>query len=116
MGVFAIIHSVVCYVSSPRLSMKQFEAPRAPPPNLLHAHLYGVKNFYTAAMRIYAAYSINNPQLYNLAMFSFAGVVFLNMGELFVWKTTTPKTAFFPLFNSGIGLIWMLAQREWYCR
>ncbi|KAK5659849.1 hypothetical protein OQA88_13312 [Cercophora sp. LCS_1] len=116
LGSFAIIHTVVCYTAPAKTSMGQFEGPRSPPPSLLLAHVYGVKNFYTSLMRIYAAYYINNRELYTLAIASFAGVMFLNVGEFLIWRTSSFRSAFFPILNSGIGLVWMLSQREWYGR
>ncbi|KAI0838853.1 hypothetical protein F5Y06DRAFT_266706 [Hypoxylon sp. FL0890] len=61
-GVAAAIHTVVCYVSNPTAALRQLRGPEAPPPHPVLAHVYGVKNFYTSAIRIYAAYYITNPK------------------------------------------------------
>ncbi|KAI0882827.1 uncharacterized protein GGS22DRAFT_190808 [Annulohypoxylon maeteangense] len=76
-GLSAAIHSVVCYTSDPTTSPKAFSGPAAPLPHQLLAHVYGVKNFYTSFIRFYAAYHITNPQLYDLALMTFIGVLFL---------------------------------------
>ncbi|KAL2160755.1 hypothetical protein VTH06DRAFT_952 [Thermothelomyces fergusii] len=115
-SVAAAIHTVVCYVSPPAVSLKQFSGPKRPPPTLLLAHVYGIKNLYTALIRGYAAYHISNRPVYDLAMFSFAGVLALYVGEFAIWKTAAWREVRFPFILSGTSLVWMLAQRSWYCR
>jgi len=79
-SVAAFIHTIVTY-ASPLSSLKQFSGPAATLPSAnpssatLLAHVYGIKNTYTALIRIYAAYHIENEQLYNLALWSFVGVL-----------------------------------------
>lgn len=94
--------------------MKQFSGPERPPPNALLAHVYGVKNVYTALIRGYAAYHMSNPQLYSLGMASFAGVIFLNGTELLVYRTARPKESAPTLIMSGSALLWMALQRQYY--
>jgi hypothetical protein len=113
-GVAAFIHTIVCYVSPPAVSNVQFRGSRAPPPTALLAHVYGLKNFYTMLIRLYAAYHIGNREVYTLAMFSFVGVLWLYITELAVWKTVTLRDAAFPYVLAGTGLVWMVNQREWY--
>ncbi|KAL7628030.1 hypothetical protein AAE478_002226 [Parahypoxylon ruwenzoriense] len=108
------IHTVVCYLSSPTVSLKQFSGPGAPPPHQLLSHVYGVKNFYTSFIRLYAAYHITNPQLYDLAIWTFVGVLFLYITEVFVYKTARFREAAFPYVIAGISLVWMVMQRDWY--
>ncbi|KAI1320148.1 ergosterol biosynthesis protein-like protein Erg28 [Xylariaceae sp. FL0255] len=110
----AVIHSVVCYLIPPSISMKAFSGPNAPPANGVLARVYGVKNIYTGAIRFYAAYHISNPQVYDLAMLTFAGVLFLYGAELFVYKTSRFREVSEPFLMSGSTLIWMLNQRSWY--
>jgi hypothetical protein len=93
-----------------------FTGPRSPPPTSLLAHVYAVKNFYTFAMRLYAVYNLNNGAVYNLAMLSYAGVIWLYLTEWAIWKTAKGKDAAVALTTSTIGLSWMLAQRGWYLR
>ncbi|KAI0467482.1 ergosterol biosynthesis protein-like protein Erg28 [Xylaria cf. heliscus] len=113
-ALMAAIHTVVCYVHSPAVSLTQFSGPAAPPPDGLLARVYGVKNIYTSLIRFYAAYHISNPQVYDLATLTFAGVLFLYAGEVFVFKTARVRETVFSFAMSGSALVWMVAQREWY--
>ncbi|KAI3320805.1 ergosterol biosynthesis protein-like protein Erg28 [Xylariaceae sp. AK1471] len=110
----AAIHTVVCYVGSPTASLKQFSGPTAPPPDGLLARVYGVKNFYTSLVRFYAAYNISNPQVYDLAILTFVGTLFLYSGEVFVYKTSRVREMWFTFVLAGSSLVWMVKQREWY--
>jgi hypothetical protein len=113
-SLMAGIHTVVCYLSPPTVSLRQFSGPRHPPPTPLLAHVYGVKNVYTSLIRAYAAYQINNQALYDLATFSYMGVLFLFITEMVVWRTVRLREAIFPFVNAGVGLAWTVLAREWY--
>ncbi|KAL2168407.1 hypothetical protein VTG60DRAFT_7320 [Thermothelomyces hinnuleus] len=115
-SIAAAIHTVVCYASAPAVSLKQFSGPKRPPPTLLLAHVYGIKNFYTALIRGYAAYYVSNSQVYDLAIFSFVGVLVLYVDEFAVWRTASLREVMFPFILSGSLVVWMLAQRDWYTR
>ncbi|KAI0110169.1 ergosterol biosynthesis protein-like protein Erg28 [Daldinia grandis] len=110
----AAIHSVVCYVNDPTTALRAFSGPGAPPPHSLLAHVYGVKNLYTSMIRIYAAYYITNPQVYDLAVGTFVGVLFLYVTEVFIYKSARLREASFPYVIAGTGLIWMVLERDWY--
>lgn len=71
-------------------------------------------NVYTSLTRIYAAYNITNPQVYDLAMWSFAGVVFLNTSEMLVYRTSRFKEAAWAIGNASSAFLWMYLQRDWY--
>ena len=92
----------------------QFQGPKRPEPTSLLAHVYGVKNIYTSLIRAYAAYHITNTDVYTLAIFTFAGVLFLYVTELTVYRTVRPKEASIPLVTASLGLSWMLLQRDFY--
>ncbi|KAK4240772.1 hypothetical protein C8A03DRAFT_31046 [Achaetomium macrosporum] len=113
-SVSAAIHTAVCYLSPPTASLAQFRGPTRPTSHGLLARVYGVKNTYTSLIRIYAAYHITNPELYHLAMCTFAGVLFLYGTEWLVYRTVRTREVGFPLVTASSGLIWMLAQREFY--
>jgi hypothetical protein len=104
----------VGYFAPPTKSLIQFRGPEKPPPIGLLARIYGVKNIYASLIRAYAAYHITNPQVYDLAMCTFVGVLFLYATETFVYRTVEPKGAIFPFVTAGGGLAWMWAQRGWY--
>ncbi|KAK3990757.1 Erg28 like protein-domain-containing protein [Cladorrhinum sp. PSN332] len=110
----AIGHSIVCYIGTPEKAMAQFSGPQKPVHTGLSARLYGVKNIYTGLMRGYAAYNIANPQVYALAQASFAGVLFLYLTELFVYKTARIKECIFPFIGAGGLTLWMWLQKDYY--
>ncbi|KAI1774970.1 ergosterol biosynthesis protein-like protein Erg28 [Hypoxylon cercidicola] len=113
-GLAAAIHTVVCYASRPTTALKAFSGAEAPPPHPLLAHVYGVKNFYTSMIRFYAAYNLANPLMYDLAILTFVGVLFLYITEVFVYKTSRLREAIFPYVTAGTGFVWMMLQRDWY--
>ena len=76
--------------------------------------MYGTKNVYTGLIRLYAAYHIANPELYTLAMLTFAGVLFLYGTEHLIWRTVGTKEASIPYITVTIALVWMQTQKEWY--
>ncbi|KAK0652745.1 ergosterol biosynthesis protein-like protein Erg28 [Cercophora newfieldiana] len=109
-------HAIISYISAPDVATGQFRGPRAPPPTSLLAHVYGMKNFYTVLIRGYAAYHLDNKELYALTMWTFVGVLWLYVTEFVVWKTASFKNAMIPYLMAGTGLVWMWNQREWYAR
>jgi hypothetical protein len=113
-AISAWIHSIVCYLATPSAALKSFSGPRAPHPERTLAHVYGVKNLYTSAIRLAATYHIDDPWLYDLAVLSFAGVLFLYTTELLIWKTVRLQEFGVPLITAGLGLLWMVSQRDWY--
>ncbi|KAJ5084490.1 ergosterol biosynthesis protein-like protein Erg28 [Penicillium alfredii] len=112
-GSAGITHSIVTYLK-PATSLTQFSGPAAPPRDALTAHLYGFKNIYTCLIRLYTAYHVSNPQLYDLAMWTWVGVFVLYISELLVFRTARMKEATYPLVLSTLALTWMVSQRSWY--
>ncbi len=49
---------------------------------------------YTALIRGYAAYNITSPELYNLALLTFVGVLFLYTSELVIYRTVRLRRRF----------------------
>ncbi|KAF4958256.1 hypothetical protein FSARC_11038 [Fusarium sarcochroum] len=113
-GTAAIIHSIFCYTSAPKTSLTMFRGKTAPPPHGLTARVYAVKNLYSAAVRLYAAYHITDGKLYNLANITVAGAFLLYFTEVFVYKTTRVVDALFPFIFGGLGSLWMFLQRDFY--
>ncbi|KAK3352735.1 hypothetical protein B0T25DRAFT_191553 [Lasiosphaeria hispida] len=110
----AIIHSFVCYISPPNIAMGQFKGPARPEPNGLASRIYAMKNVYTSLIRGYAAYHITNTEVYNLAMLTFVGVLWLYGTELFYYRTARAKESIISLITATTGIIWMNTQREFY--
>ncbi|KAK6385951.1 hypothetical protein LTS17_001523 [Exophiala oligosperma] len=108
-----LMHTVVCYVN-PLGSMRLFSGPWASPTTSVLAHVYGMQNLYTGSIRIFAAYNIDTPPLYYLAMLTYVGTIFLNATETFIWKTARFEETKFAFLPSSIGLVWLFTQKNWY--
>lgn len=111
----AFAHTIVCYVN-PIPALKQFSGDAAPRKDPLLAHVYGVKNVYTALVRIYALHHLDDRVMYNLAMATFAGVLFLYLTETFIWRTVRLREGMIPYITAGGGLLWMYLQRDFYVK
>ncbi|KAI9824106.1 MAG: ergosterol biosynthesis protein [Thelocarpon impressellum] len=85
--------------------------------NPLSAHIFGTWTVLASLIRLYAAYHIGNPQLYELAIWANA-VGFLHFtSEWAVFRTArwgTPLAG--PVIVSSVSLVWMLSQRSYYVR
>ena len=114
-SIAALIHSVVCYLK-PIPALKAFSGPRRPPANATLAHVYAIKNVYTGVIRAYAAYEITNRPLYNLAILTYVGVLWLFVTETMVYRTIRWRESVIPYLNAGVGIVWMVGMRGWYLR
>jgi hypothetical protein len=76
--------------------------------------VYGTKNIYSGLIRLYAAYNLTSPHLYDLALWSLIGVFWLYGMECGVYRTVNFRDALWPLTFSTVGMTWMVLQREFY--
>jgi hypothetical protein len=68
-------------------------------------------------VRIYAAYHINEPHMYQLAFAMFAGANFHFMTEWLVFRTAKWGEGLAgPVIISSISLVWMWSQWEYYMK
>lgn len=65
-------------------------------------------------IRAYAAYNIHNGAVYDLAIWTFVGVLALYGSECFWYRTVRLREAVFPFATAGTGLVWMFMVREEY--
>lgn len=83
----------------------------------LAGRLFGTWTFVSAVVRIYAAYHINEPHMYALALAMFAGAKFHFMTEWLVFGTAKWGAGLSgPVIISSISLIWMLTQWDYYVK
>lgn len=76
---------------------------------------FGVWTLLSAAVRLYTAYQIHNPALYNLSIVSYilAGGHFLS--ELFIYKTAAMGPgALSPVVVASSSFVWMMTQKAHY--
>jgi hypothetical protein len=52
--------------------------------------------------------------LYDLALGTYVGVIWLLVSEMILWKTVHVKDIVVPFVVTAVGLGWMTRQREWY--
>ena len=69
---------------------------------------------YTGLIRIHAAYDIHNRTAYNLALYSFIGVIWFCATETVIYKTGRLRELGIAVIGSGTGVVWMLAQKSAY--
>lgn len=51
---------------------------------------------------------------FDLALGTYVAVIWLLASEMVVWRTVRMGDVVLPLGVTAVGLVWMVAQREWY--
>jgi hypothetical protein len=93
-----------------------FDLTRSPA-NELSARTFGTWTFLTSVVRLYAAYNIDNPVAYQLAIWTYAVAFMHFMSEWFYFGTTrwgAPLAG--PAIVSTSGLVWMFMQWGHYVK
>ncbi|PWY84735.1 ergosterol 28 [Aspergillus sclerotioniger CBS 115572] len=86
-----------------------------PPTNPLSSRTFGTWTFLSSVVRMYAAYNINNPAVYDLAIWTFGLALLHFVGEWLGFGSAQLKGRFIsPLIVASSTLAWMLTQREAY--
>jgi hypothetical protein len=81
----------------------------------LSSRTFGTWTFLSAVVRMYAAYNITTPVVYDLAIWSFGLALVHFVGEWLVFGSAQLKGRFVsPLIVASSTLAWMLSQREAY--
>lgn len=81
----------------------------------LSSRLFGTWTIVSAIIRLYAAYNISNPQLYQLAIWAYAIAWFHFMSEWMLFKTAVwGRGLAGPVLISTGSLIWMYCQWGYY--
>ncbi|RHZ51410.1 hypothetical protein CDV55_102764 [Aspergillus turcosus] len=81
----------------------------------LSSRTFGTWTFLSAVIRMYAAYNITTPVVYDLAIWSFGLALVHFVGEWLVFGSAQLKGRFVsPLIVASSTLAWMLSQREAY--
>lgn len=83
----------------------------------LSARTFGTWTFLSAIIRFYAAYDIQNPALYQLALCSYLVAMMHFVSEWFVFGTARwGKGLAGPVFVSVGSVVWMVMQWGFYVR
>ncbi|RPD61086.1 Erg28-like protein [Lentinus tigrinus ALCF2SS1-7] len=83
--------------------------------NPVQARTFGIWTLTSAAIRFYAAYNINNKQVYDLALFSYLFALLHFGTELVVYRSVKiAAPVFSPVVVASSSLIWMFTQYNFY--
>ena len=86
-----------------------------PETTALSSRLFGTWTIVSAVVRLYAAYNISNPQVYQLAIWAYAIAWVHFMSEWMVFKTAAwGRGLAGPAFISTGSLVWMFSQWDYY--
>ncbi|GKZ24529.1 ergosterol biosynthesis protein [Aspergillus brasiliensis] len=86
-----------------------------PPTNPLSSRTFGTWTFLSSVVRMYAAYNLNNPAVYDLALWTFGIALVHFVGEWLGFGSAQLKGRFVsPLIVASSTLAWMVTQREAY--
>ncbi|PGH10982.1 hypothetical protein AJ79_05133 [Helicocarpus griseus UAMH5409] len=85
------------------------------PANAVQSRTFGTWTFLSSVIRAYAAFYVNEPHVYDLAMWTY-GIAFAHfVSEWLVFGSARAKGRFVsPLFVASGSLVWMATQRGWY--
>ncbi|KAF9893794.1 hypothetical protein FE257_009964 [Aspergillus nanangensis] len=83
--------------------------------NPLSSRTFGTWTFLSSVVRMYAAYHLTTPAVYDLAMWSFGIALVHFLGELVAFGSAKLKGRFVsPLIVASSSLTWMWLQRDGY--
>ena len=71
------------------------------------SRIYGLKNLYTATIRLLAAYYLDDRKLYFLCTVTYIGPLAHYGTELGIWKTVGWREGRAALITPAIGLVWL---------
>ncbi|KAK2800125.1 hypothetical protein FQN50_008220 [Emmonsiellopsis sp. PD_5] len=110
-SVVSVLNSSQAYLSATYTSQLYNSAPA----NGLQSRTFGTWTFLSAVLRAYAAYYIDEPHVYDLAMWTYAIAWTHFVSEWLIFGSAKPKGRFVsPLIVASGSLLWMAGQRGWY--
>ncbi|PGH27953.1 hypothetical protein AJ80_00207 [Polytolypa hystricis UAMH7299] len=87
----------------------------AAPPNALASRTFGTWTFLSCVIRMYGAYFIDEPHVYDLTMATYAVALTHFLSEWLVFGSAKAKGRFVsPLCVATGSLLWMVCQRSAY--
>ncbi|OJD24001.1 hypothetical protein ACJ73_04641 [Blastomyces percursus] len=85
------------------------------PHNALQSRTFGTWTFISAVVRVYAAFHINEPHMYDLTMWTFGTAFAHFVSEWLIFGSAKAKGRFVsPLCVASGTLAWMVTQRGFY--
>ncbi|OQD75370.1 hypothetical protein PENDEC_c007G01330 [Penicillium decumbens] len=80
----------------------------------LSGRVFGTWTFLSAVIRMTAAYNIDSPIAYNLAIWTYGIALTHFVGELVFGNASLKGRFLSPLIVASSSVAWMLTQREFY--
>ncbi|KAH8804908.1 Erg28 like protein-domain-containing protein [Xylogone sp. PMI_703] len=81
----------------------------------LSSRTFGTWTLLTSVVRFYAAYNIDNPAMYQLAIWTYGVAWFHFTTEWLYYRTANMgRGLFFPVLVANCSLVWMFLQRDYY--
>ncbi|CAG8956437.1 hypothetical protein HYFRA_00003821 [Hymenoscyphus fraxineus] len=106
-----IFNTIACY-TSPELGRRLYQGSAARKQVTdLSTRLFGTWTVLSVVVRTYAAYNLDNKEVYAITLFTYAIVSGFFASEWLVYKTVKPGKEIAPTFAvATISLTWMLVQ------
>lgn len=113
-SIVSIFNSVQTYISGLKLTRKVY-ANKPNETTSLSARTFGTWTFVSCIIRLYGAFYLTEPHIYELTMISYL-IALVHFGsELLIFRTCKFNSGFMgPLIVSTTSLVWMHSQREFY--
>ncbi|CCC70245.1 hypothetical protein NCAS_0E01750 [Naumovozyma castellii] len=113
-SVVSIFNSIQTYISGLKLTRRVYSRkPAETTP--LSARTFGTWTFVSCIIRLYGAFYLNEPHIYQLAFISYI-IAWVHFGfELLIFRTCNFDSGFMgPLVVATTSLVWMYFQKEFY--
>ena len=114
-GSIALSSSIATYRST-RSTLLTYPGPVAATQiNELTAHIYGTWTCLSGTVRLYAAYKLNNPEVYSIALCTFV-IAFGHfvLEWIYFKRVKAEKGLVSALLVSSGSIVWMITQRKYY--
>ena len=113
-SVVSIFNSLQTYQKDLTLTKRVYNAKPQQVTNL-SARTFGTWTLITSIVRLYGAYYITNPQVYQLTQFTFGVAAVHFVSEWLIYRTTLlGKGLAGPLIVSSLSLGWMWMYKDFY--
>ena len=113
LATISVANSVQCY--STLTFTKRVYSGQPDQVTPLSARTFGTWTLVASIVRLYAAYHINEPHMYQLAFATFVGANLHFMSEWLYYKTAKWGAGLTgPIIISAVSSVWMLAQWDYY--
>ncbi|KAL0633863.1 ergosterol biosynthesis protein [Maublancomyces gigas] len=112
-SIIAVANSVQTYATLQ--FTKRVYSARPDQVNGLSSRTFGTWTFLASVLRLYAAYNITNPVVYDLAIWSYAIAGWHFLSEWLIFGTASMGAGLIgPIIVSSLSTTWMITQRGLY--